>query len=491
MSPAPPAPRGRPGLAWSWVRIEHDGHPMDAIARTLSTVLVFLAAAPHASVATRSMASPGLRATSPPPRGDVLGAWHGHAERAGARLELSVRFHRVSGALAASVSSPDLMLLEAPVEGVTHIGRHVRFRTPDDQPVRFLGTLAGDSLTGTAHLPDVPGVAAADRGAPSIRFALARRRTAAAPPYTARDVTFTNGVQRLAGTVHLPAGAGPHPGVVLLSGSSSRRRGDLTFQADHFARAGFAVLTFDKRGTGGSPGDHGAASYAQLADDAAAAVRHLRAQPGIDRARVGVWGLSQGALLAPMVAARVPELSFVVAVSAPGLPLGEAAAWQDSVRLTRAGFDAADIRRAMTLHRRIVAWLERDHDEAELAALLANAAPTAWRRASALPARLPGGAAREGWYWRGRTLDPATVWVAVRCPVLALYGGADELMPAAPNAKAVERALGKGKNRAVTVRVFPGANHVLRQLPPARGPWDWPRAAPGYLALTTEWMRAR
>ena len=53
----------------------------------------------------------------------------------------------------------------------------------------------------------------------------------------------------------------------------------------------------------------------------------------------------------------------------------------------------------------------------------------------------------------------------------------------------LERALRDGGNPDATVRVFPGANHVLRRLPlMSGGAWDWPRAAPGYLELITRWI---
>src|SRR5262249_38753915 len=150
------------------------------------------------------------------------------------------------------------------------------------------------------------------------------------PPYATHDVSFTNGNARLAGTVFVPRAAGDrHPGVVLLQGSSANGRDDYSFFADHFARAGFAVLAFDKRGFGTSAGNYGAATYDDLAGDAAAAVERLRREPGVDSLRVGAWGLSQGGLLAPLVAARVPSLRFLVAVSAPGAPVGEGAAYQD------------------------------------------------------------------------------------------------------------------------------------------------------------------
>jgi alpha-beta hydrolase superfamily lysophospholipase len=128
------------------------------------------------------------------------------------------------------------------------------------------------------------------------------------------------------------------PGVVILQGSSANLRHEYRFFADHFARAGFAVLVFDKRGHGGSEGDYGNATYRDLAGDATAALARLRAEPQVARSRVGLWGLSQGALLAPMVAAAAESLAFVVAVSAPGVSTGECSAYQDSVRVRDAGF---------------------------------------------------------------------------------------------------------------------------------------------------------
>jgi pimeloyl-ACP methyl ester carboxylesterase len=451
--------------------------PASFRAAALATCLVFLSSG-------AALAAPAA------PAGNIVGTWRGYAIREHARLELSLRFFREKDALRATISSPDLLLLEAPLETVEQVGRNVRFLTPDEHPLRFHAVLDGDSLHGEAFVPAVPGVAPADRDQPSVRIRLARAAPRPAPPYATREVHIAHGALVLAGTLHLPPGAARHPGIVLLPGSSSKHRQDLAFFADHFARNGLAVLVFDKRGTGGSPGDYGAATYEQLASDAAAAVEFLRKQPGVDAARVGVWGLSQGALLAPMVAARVP-LRFLVAISAPGIPTGESAAYQDSIRLVAAGFDAADTRRMTTIQRRMSAWLKDGREQAELSALLAEASGTPWRRASSLPARLPSGAALEGWYWRGRALDPDPFWRAVKTPVLLIYGEKDELLEMRANMKAADRALHRGRNPDVTIRTFPFANHVLRTLPAAtRGPWDWPRAAPGYLELVTNWILA-
>src|SRR5262249_59393440 len=97
----------------------------------------------------------------------------------------------------------------------------------------------------------------------------------------------------------------------------------------------------------------------------------------------------------------------------------------------------------------------------------------------------------EGWYWRGRTLDPLPGWRALKTPALVVFGAADELLPAGASADNIERALIAGGHRDHTVKRFPAANHVLLTLPlVAGGPWDWPRVAPGYLDLVTQWMTA-
>ena len=424
------------------------------------------------------------------PDGSPDGAWAGDALYRGARLALSVRFRSDRDSLRAYLDSPDLMILGQRLDSVGYAQTRVRFTTADDHPVRFEGVVAGDSIVGGAAVGAVPGVVAPGDTA-RMRFTL-RRTLVPPPPYATRPVSFRNGNVELGGTVYLPPGDTPSlPGVVILQGSSANLRDEYGFYADHFARAGFAVLVFDKRGHGASGGDYGAASYDDLAGDAAAALARLRAEPRVVASRVGLWGLSQGALLAPMVAAKAGSPAFVVAVSAPGIPTGECAAYQDSVRLASAGFAVARAESAAVLDRRLLDWLQTGRGREALEADLARVADAPWRRASSIPRRLPSGPALEGWYWRGRTLDPLPAWRALRVPALVVFGGADELLPAPASAARIASALDVGRNPDHAVKTFPSANHVLRRLPlAAGGRWDWPRAAPGYVELITQWMLA-
>jgi fermentation-respiration switch protein FrsA (DUF1100 family) len=58
--------------------------------------------------------------------------------------------------------------------------------------------------------------------------------------------------------------------------------------------------------------------------------------------------------------------------------------------------------------------------------------------------------------------DPRPALAAVNCPVLAINGERDVQVAAKPNLAAIEAALREGGNEAVTIREFPGLNHLFQ-----------------------------
>ena len=98
---------------------------------------------------------------------------------------------------------------------------------------------------------------------------------------------------RLSGTLFTMQSSEPLAGVVLVRGRGCARQAN--GKAQLFARYGIAVLSYDKRGAGQSEGDCATFTHDQLTQDAAAALEHLAAQPGVDRDRVGLLGESAGA----------------------------------------------------------------------------------------------------------------------------------------------------------------------------------------------------
>ncbi len=429
------------------------------------------------------------------PADDVIGTWTGTATFRGQPLAISVRFERERGILRGAISAPDIALLDQPLIDVAHDSSRIFFGLGDaDGLLSFRGTQEGDTLAGTATL-STP--SAAREGAPPMTWRVVHGAAAAPPPYVTRELAIAAQGAILAGTLFVPRGVrGPLPAVVILQGSSTNLRVDYRFYGDLFARAGFVVLTFDKRGNGQSTGDYRRASYDDLVFDARAATDSLAAQPEVDAARVGLWGLSQGAFLSARVAEHLAhEPAFVVAVSSPGMPIFETAAYQDSLRVAWAGFTGGEAARAAAANRTLADALRSQVTSDSIASLFAALAGAPWRARTSLPRALPPRDELRGWYWYGRTLDPAAWWRPLSAPVLLVYGEADELVPARASAERLRHILREGGNRDVTVRFYPGANHVLKlvrsPLAPAGAQWAWPVLATGALAETLAWMRER
>jgi pimeloyl-ACP methyl ester carboxylesterase len=91
-----------------------------------------------------------------------------------------------------------------------------------------------------------------------------------------------------------------------------------------------AVLLYDKRGVGGSSGEHhvitvaaSAQELSLLAEDAAAAVNFLALRDEIDPDRIGLLGASQAGWIMPLAARSSDRVAFIVAISAPVVSYGQ------------------------------------------------------------------------------------------------------------------------------------------------------------------------
>ncbi|MFC0030177.1 alpha/beta hydrolase family protein [Micromonospora chaiyaphumensis] len=161
---------------------------------------------------------------------------------------------------------------------------------------------------------------------------------AAAPGPPARTVpmTFQSARATLLGVLHVPAGPGRHPVVVVLHGFPGNERNFDLAQA--LRRAGYATLVFHYRGSWGVDGSW---SWTHMLEDAARAVAHLRepevgAAYALDADRLALIGHSAGGFAALMTAAADPGVTAVGSVA--GFDFGTAAAACRSDPTTRAAY---------------------------------------------------------------------------------------------------------------------------------------------------------
>ncbi|WP_405623632.1 hypothetical protein [Streptomyces sp. NBC_00076] len=228
------------------------------------------------------------------------------------------------------------------------------------------------------------------------------------------DVTVGAGALAVAGTVTVPRGEGPWPGVVLLSGggpfdrdATSGPNKPLKDLAWGLASRGMAVLRHDK-----VTFTH--AAEVAAADDftmtreyvpyAVAAVRLLQKEPRVDAGLVFVAGHSMGGKVAPRVAEAEPSVAGVVIMAGDAEPMHRAA-----VRVVG----------------HLAALDPGPHSEAVLAEITRQAATVETALSPRTPREdLPFGLPAS--YWLDlRSYDPVATAARLDKPVLILQGGRD------------------------------------------------------------------
>lgn len=267
--------------------------------------------------------------------------------------------------------------------------------------------------------------------------------------YTERDVTVDAGGWPLPGTLTLPAGSGPFPGIVVVHGSGPLDR-DGTIGPNKpyrdlavgLASRGIAVLRYDKRTlvhgqkmlseTDGTVDD-------EVIDDARAAAALLRTLPEIDDDRVFVLGHSLGGMLAPRIAQSVPDLAGLIVMAGATRSIEQALVEQTRYLLMADGLltddEKAQLMEVEQLAGQIRALDDDDRGSTELIA----GAPAA--------------------YWLDlRGYDPTVLAAKSSLPMLILQGERDYQVTMRDFDR-WRRAVDSRAN--VTLRSYPKLNHLF------------------------------
>jgi uncharacterized protein len=138
-------------------------------------------------------------------------------------------------------------------------------------------------------------------------------------PPKMETVHIPTGDVEINGVVYVASGAGPHPTVILCHGLPGNEKNlDL---AQALRRAGYTVITFNYRGSWGSPGAY---KFAQNLEDADAVIAFARdpsnaAKLRVDPMRIAIVGHSMGGWVSALTAANDKALIGAVMISAGGM----------------------------------------------------------------------------------------------------------------------------------------------------------------------------
>jgi dienelactone hydrolase len=270
-----------------------------------------------------------------------------------------------------------------------------------------------------------------------------------ASAYAESEKTIGSAAWPLPATLTLPAGTRPAPALVLVHGSGPNDR-DETIGANKpfkdlatgLASRGIAVLRYDKRSrvhAGKMAGVSGFTVQDEVIEDVLEAVKALRSEPEIDRARIFVLGHSLGAMLIPRIWLADPSIAGVVVLAGPARPLQDAIVAQSRYLAAADGTTSADeqqgIERAEALARQVRAL---QPDDAKSGGSIAGAPPSYWLDL--------------------RGYDPTAAATKVKAPMLIMQGGRDYQVTPEEFEK-WKAALGTRPD--VTFRSYPLLNHLF------------------------------
>jgi pimeloyl-ACP methyl ester carboxylesterase len=410
------------------------------------------------------------KAAAPVAPSDIDGAWMGTLDMGA--IKLRVVFHVVNtpDGLITTLDSPDQNVNGMPTTKTTRDGTTLRIEAKKIDGV-FEGKIATDlnSIDGTWTQAgnNVPLVL--KRVKDKAELERRRPQNPTKPyPYRDEDVSYENKVQSvaLAATLTIPQGKGPFPAVVLITGSGPQDRDEslmghkpFLVLSDYLTRHGIAVLRADDRGTAKSTGNFAAATTADFATDTEAGVAYLKTRPEIDPHKIGLIGHSEGGEIAPMIAARNPDVAFIVMMAGPGVPGDEILPAQVQAIDLASGKSADDTAKDVAQERDVLKLVETEKDDAALE--------------KALKAKLSAGAGEamvstqmkmitSPWFRYFISYDPAQALRKVKCPVLAMIGSLDVQVPAKQNLPPIRAALEQAGNRHFEVVEMPGLNHLFQ-----------------------------
>lgn len=249
----------------------------------------------------------------------------------------------------------------------------------------------------------------------------------AAPQVQAGTIRIRNGDVTLEGTLDLPSSQGPFPLMIFVPGSGRTTRESDRAAVSVPVSQGVAVFTYDKRGLGGSSGtfeevgtENSQRVLTTRASDVKAIVDHFSTDSRIRSNLIFLWGTSQGAWVAPLVATMSNKVAFIICVVGGGSPVGTVIEYE---RLGRDGSLTID-----QMHQRIATY----------------SGPFGY--------------------------DPTSTLETLRVPVLWIYGGLDRNTPSHADTARLA-SIKAAKQSDFTVVFFPGMNHDMVEpatgMPPA------------------------
>jgi pimeloyl-ACP methyl ester carboxylesterase len=452
-------------------------------------------------------------AAAQPAGGALIGTWVGKLEIGKNSLRIVFNITAKNDSIAISLDSPDQGAKGFVARDIILRNDSLHFSVPTIGG-RYSGRIEAGTKRMTGEWKQGPGAMPVVMERVDKIAELTRPQIPVRPfPYNETEVSYVNSRDSitLAGTLTVPFGAGPFPAVILITGSGAQDRDESLLGhkpflviADHLTRRGIAVLRVDDRGIGGSTGKNKNSTTADFANDVLAGIAFLKQRKDVDATKIGLIGHSEGGIIAPMVAASSKDVAFIVLLAGTGMTGEEIITLQTKLIAQANNEPEEEIARSMALNSAAIGIAKRNLDgetekkelRSAVEAFVASL-PDSQKAAMQDPVQEVEAQTRmffSPWVRYFLTYDPRAALTKVKVPVLAMNGDKDLQVPAKQNLAEIEKALKAGKNKDITIRSFPGLNHLFQHAETG-SPLEYGKIeetfAPEALEFLSDWILKR
>lgn len=412
---------------------------------------------------------------------DISGQWNGTLNVHGTKLRVVFNITKTDDGYISTMDSPDQGAKGIPVSSTTFENSEIKFEIVN-AGINYHGELKENEIVGVFKQSGMEFPLNLSRE-PIGKEAVKRPQEPSKPyPYYTEDVNFKNSKTdiSLAGTLTLPTKDGNFPVVILITGSGPQNRDEeilghkpFLVIADYLTRNGIAVLRYDDRGVGASTGDFNSATSADFATDVESAIVYLKTRKEINKKKIGLIGHSEGGLIAPIVASRSKDVSYIVLLAGPGIQGDKLLLLQQELIARVNGVSENDIKKSIQANAKLFEMVLNSNDTQKLKADLTFEINEIMKHDTS--ATIPNGMTQDEfvsmqvnqittpWMQYFIKFNPAQTLEKVKCPVLAVNGSKDLQVPSKENLTAIKKALNKGGNKNVTTKEFPNLNHLFQE----------------------------